>query len=126
MSDDEVMDEEDWWWQHGVKQMEKARDAAAPERPVVAVLGPAGSGKTTAVEHAVQTCVEDGARVLIVAPTGRLAATYRAKYPHLDVDTIHAAFMLFKPEQQTLELMYPYDLVIVEELGQLPRWIFST
>ncbi|CAK0883129.1 unnamed protein product, partial [Prorocentrum cordatum] len=84
-----------------------------------------GSGKTTDVEHAVNDCVTNGARMFIVAPTGRLAATYRAKYPDLDVDTIHGAFLLFKPEQQMLELMIPYDLVIVDEVGQLPRWVYE-
>ena len=59
------------------------------DKQAIVVLGPAGSGKTKAVEAAVKECSENGARVLIVAPTGRLAATYRTKYPHLDVDTIH-------------------------------------
>ena len=48
----------------------------------------------TAVQVAVEEVHEHGGRVLIVAPTGRLAATYRAKYPHLEVDTIHGAFMV--------------------------------
>eukprot|EP00959_Pyramimonas_sp_CCMP1952_P092949 1945119-Pyramimonas_sp.AAC.1 len=71
-------------WQRGVKEMAASVSRFCPERRAIAVLGPAGSGKTTAVEHAVEECVAHGARVLIVAPTGRLAATYRAKYPHLD------------------------------------------
>jgi len=54
-----------------------------------------------------------------------LAARYRAKYPGLDVDTIHGAFLLYKPEQKTLELMIPYDLVVVEEIGQLAAWVFD-
>ena len=102
------------------------RQEREARRPAMAVLGPAGSGKTTAVQAAIaQAHDELSARVLIVAPTGRLAATYRAKYPHLDVDTIHGAFMVYKPLQQTLELMFPYDLVIVEEVGQLSRGIFE-
>ena len=122
---DRASDDEDGEWQRGVDEMKAVLNWHCPERRAIAVLGPAGSGKTTAVEHAVNDCVANGARVLIVAPTGRLAATYRAKYPDLDVDTIHGAFLLFKPEQQTLELMIPYDLVIVEEVGELPRWVYE-
>ena len=77
------------------------------------------------MQVAIEEVHEHGGRVLIVAPTGRLAATYRAKYPHMDVDTIHGAFMVYKPLQQTLELMFPFDLVIVEEVGQLSRAIFD-
>ena len=105
-----------------------AADVASMERQdqrAIAVLGPAGSGKTTAVECAVEACQGVGARTLIVAPTGKLAANFRAKYPALDVDTIHGAFMLYKPQHDTLELMWPFDLVIVEEVGQLSKWIFE-
>ncbi len=63
--------------------------------------------------------------MLIVAPTGRLAATFRAKFPHLDVDTIHGAFHVWKPLQETMELMWPYDMIIVEEVGQLSQKIFE-
>ena len=66
-----------------------------------------------------------GARVLLTAPTGRLAATMREKFPDLEVDTVHGAFLVFKPAQQTLEVMWPYDLVIVEEVGQLSKSIFE-
>ena len=37
----------------------------------------------------------------------------------------HGAFALWKPEQETLELMMPYDLIVVEELGQLSESIFE-
>ena len=33
--------------------------------------------------------------------------------------------MVYKPLQQTLELMFPYDLVIVEEVGQLSKAVFE-
>ena len=93
--------------------------------PAFAVLGPAGSGKTTAVHQAIREALELGARVLLTAPTGRLAATMREKFPELEVDTVHGAFLVFKPVQQTLEVMWPYDLVIVEEVGQLSKGIFE-
>jgi hypothetical protein len=95
-------------------------------RYAFAVLGPAGSGKSVAVQSAVDKVFTDlEGRILIVAPTGRLAATYRAKFPHLDVDTIHGAFKVYKPMRETMELMMPYDLVVVEEVGQLSRPIFD-
>lgn len=58
-------------------------------------------------------------------PTGRLAASLREKFPDQDVDTIHGAFQLFKRLEDTLELMWPYDLVVVEEVGQLSRATFE-
>ena len=50
--------------------------------------------------------------MVVVAPTTKLASDDRAMCPHLDVDTIHGAFLLHGPEQETL------DLVVVEEFGQ--------
>ena len=121
---------EDFWrGEDGNSKDERSHAAKFPEqephRPVIVVLGPAGSGKTTVVEQAFTEVNEKGGRVLIVAPTGKLAATYRSKHPHLDVDTIHGAFQVWKDENETLELMYPYDLVIVEEIGQLSRTVFE-
>ena len=84
----------------------------------IAVLGQAGSGKTTCIKRAINRASNElGARVLIVAPTGILAASFRAAYPQLDVDTIHGAFQVWKPVEQTLELMYPFDLIVVEEVA---------
>jgi len=94
-------------------------------RQAFAVLGPAGSGKTSCIEEAVEEVERRGGRILIVAPTGKLAARFRQKYPHLDVDTVHGAFHVWKPIHQTMELMMGYDLVIAEEVGQLSRDIFE-
>ena len=99
--------------------------AAPALGPAFAVLGPAGSGKTTAVHQAIRKALDLGGRALLTAPTGRLAATMREKFPDLEVDTVHGAFLVFKPVQQTLEVMWPYDLVIVEEVGQLSKSIFE-
>ena len=96
---------------------------AAPGGPnrAFAVLGPAGSGKTTAVELAVVEAVRSGAHVGIACPTGMLAARYRRRF----VDTIHGMFSLYKAELQTLEMMLPYDLVVIDEVGQAPLWVFE-
>ena len=42
-----------------------------------------------------------------------------------EVDTVHGAFLVYKPVHQTLEVMLPYDLIIVEEVGQLSKNIFE-
>ena len=90
-----------------------------------AVLGPAGSGKTTAVEMAIRSAVEKGAHVGIATPTGMLASSYKVKFPELDVDTAHGMFGLHMPEFRTLEMMVPFDLVVLEEIGQLSQAQFE-
>lgn len=97
-----------------------------PERNIVtAVLGPAGSGKSTAVEVAILLALQEDAHVGIACPTGMLAAAYRSKFPGLDVDTIHGMFALHKPEHETLEMMFPYDMVVIDEIGQVPCSTFE-
>ena len=91
------------------------------DRRAFAVLGPAGSGKTSCIQKAIDEVAAKGGKILITAPTGKLSATFRQKYPRQDVDTMHGAFALWKPLRQTLEIMIPYDLVIVEEVGQVSR-----
>lgn len=113
------------WKGEGPEEETETDAGPALASPAFAILGPAGSGKTTAVHQAIQKSLELGARVLLTAPTGRLAATMREKFPDLEVDTVYGAFLVFKPVQQTLEVMWPYDLVIVEEVGQLSKSIFE-
>lgn len=96
-----------------------------PKNHVTAVLGPAGSGKSTAVEVGVVEAIQRGAHVGIACPTGMLAAAYKVKFPELDVDTIHGMFGLFKNENETLEMMRPYDLVVIDEVGQLSQATFE-
>ena len=57
--------------------------------------------------------------------TGRLAATLREKYPDLDVDTVQGGLLTYKALQETMEVMIPYDLVVVEEVGQLSQLTFE-
>ena len=98
---------------------------AADARSTFAILGPAGSGKTTAVHAAIRRVAQAGGRILLTAPTGRLAASLREKFPELEVDTVHGAFLVHKPVQEALEVLWPYDLIIVEEVGQLSKAIFE-
>ena len=69
--------------------------------------------------------MEHGVRVVMACPTRILAATYREKMPDLDVDSIHSAFQIFKPEQQTLDVMITFDLIVIEEVGQLSVDLFE-
>eukprot|EP00971_Amphidinium_carterae_P306004 6081270-Amphidinium_carterae.1 len=90
-----------------------------------AILGPAGSGKSTAVQVAVRQAVDQGARVVIACPTRMLVADLRQKFPDLDVDSIHAVFEIWKPEQYTLDGMCTFDLVVIEEVSQLSVHVFE-
>ena len=70
--------------------------------------------------------IESGAaRVILVCPTRILVASYREKMPGLDVDSIHSAFQIFRPEQDTLDRMASFDMVVVEEVGQLSSNLFE-
>ena len=99
-------------------------DTADVRRPL-AVLGPAGSGKSTAVQAVLRAAVRNGARVGVACPTGLLASRYKIENPDLDVDTLHGMFALHKPEIATLEMMSCYDLIVIDEIGQVPLWVFE-
>ncbi|CAE7357688.1 pif1 [Symbiodinium sp. CCMP2592] len=99
------------------------QDVAA--NSVTVVLGPAGSGKSTAVEIALDRAVQAGAHVGVACPTGMLATRYRARHPDLDIDTVHGMFALHKDELQTADMMKIYDMLVIDEVGQLPEWIFE-
>jgi hypothetical protein len=122
-------EEEDRWKgegpEHNAEDPFAWNQSANRIRQAFAVLGPAGSGKTSCIEATVDEVAQRGGRVLITAPTGKLAASFRQKYPTLDVDTIHGAFALWKPLRQTLDIMGQYDLVIVEEIGQISKDTFD-
>ncbi len=91
----------------------------------IAVLGPAGSGKSFLIKVVMQQAMADGARVILVCPTRRLVASYREEMPDLDVDSIHRAFRVFDQEVRTLELMASYDLIVVEEIGIVSMELFE-
>ena len=95
------------------------------QNQVSVVLGPAGSGKSTAVEQAVMRATRLGAHVGIACPTGMLATHYKTRHPDLDVDTVHGMFALHWQEAQTLDIMKKYDMIVIDEVGQLPQWVFE-
>lgn len=89
------------------------------------ILGPAGSGKSTAVSIAIRRANEAGAHVGIACPTGVLASSYREQFPGLDVDTLHGTFLLHLPEGQAFDTMSSFDLVVIDEVGQLSKETFD-
>ncbi|OLP74048.1 hypothetical protein AK812_SmicGene46525 [Symbiodinium microadriaticum] len=111
--------DQDAWWRY------LDANAAPGNERVAAILGPAGSGKSTAVQVAIRRAVAAGAHVGVACPTGLLASKYRIDNPDLDVDTIHGMFALHRDEVATLEMMNMYDLVVIDEIGQVPLWIFE-
>ena len=46
-------------------------------------------------------------------------------YSDSQVDSIHSAFGLFKPEHQTLDSVAYFDLVVIEEVGQISQEVFE-
>ena len=100
------------------------RQAPRQMRPLC-VLGPAGSGKSTAVQAAIHRAAEAGAHVGIACPTGVLASSYRELFPDLDVDTLHGMFLLHLTAQQACETMSPFDLIVIDEVGQLSQDTFE-
>ena len=107
------------------EKAERARDLALEHgRPVVGLGGP-GTGKTTVAEASIRRAKELGARILITVPTGQMTSRMRERFPDLDVDTCHGAFLFHKQESEALPLMSQYDLVVVDEISQLSKHQFE-
>ncbi|CAE7386170.1 PIF1 [Symbiodinium sp. CCMP2592] len=90
----------------------------------ICCLGAAGTGKSVAVKTVI-TKVQDRANVAIACPTGLLAASYRRSFTGAHIDTVHGFFALHVEEHLTVDLLADYDLVVVEEIGQLTRTQFE-
>ena len=56
------------------------------------------------VHQAIHDVAANEGRVLLAAPTRRLAATMREKFPDLEIDTVHGAFLVYKPVQERVLL----------------------
>ena len=114
-----------WPDDHNIDSWEVWLEREGPANTTTVVLGPAGSGKSTAVEIALDEAVKTGAHVGVACPTGMLATRYRARHADLDIDTVHGMFALHKDELATADIMKIYDLIVIDEIGQLPVWIFD-
>jgi len=103
----------------------EAAPLTAEEQRPIAIMGPAGSGKSTCVQAIIADALAKDARVILACPTRMLVATWRSEFPDLDVDSVHGAFRIFHPEQDTLDVMSDFDLIVVEECGQLSAPLFD-
>jgi exodeoxyribonuclease V alpha subunit len=81
----------------GTQQLRAIDQCTNPQRRLVAVSGPAGSGKTTIMKKAVQTLRNQGRQVALAAPTGRAARriSEATGYP---ATTVHKLLAYGKPE----------------------------
>ena len=100
------------------------QEEASRSKCALCYVGAAGTGKSVAVKS-VMTKVQDRANVAIACPTGLLAASYRQSFARVHIDTVHSFFALHVEEHLTLGLLADYDLVVVEEIGQLTRAQFE-
>ena len=89
----------------------------------IAALGPPGTGKSFILKRCIRKTLQRGGKVLLAVPTGQLQSRLREELKglSLDVDTCHGAFLLHRPEQESLPLMTGYALVVVDEFPQLSR-----
>ena len=91
---------------------------AKKKRPL-ACLGAAGTGKSVVAKAAIRQAMQDGAVVGVACPTGLQSCVYRCGFPDACVDTVHSFFGLHAQEELTLALLSDYDLIVVEEVGQI-------
>eukprot|EP00972_Heterocapsa_arctica_P031636 4659092-Heterocapsa_arctica.AAC.1 len=116
-------------WRKSCKTGEAAADDSASENAVrhtFAILGQSGNGKRVTVRATLEMAFrKKGCNVLVVVSTGLQAAEYRSTYPQLDVDMTHSAFAIHKPLCDIFEEMLLYDLVVVDEVGQVNKAILD-
>ena len=102
---------EETWRQH----VGAPRETPQP----LAYLGAAGTGKSIAAKAAMKQALQEGGVVGVACPTGLLSATYRCNFMDAQVDTVHSFFGLHLQEEVTLTLLLDFDLIVVEEVGQI-------
>lgn len=100
-------------------------DKANTRQPIIAALGPPGTGKTKVINDKINYWKRKGARILFALPTGNLAARMRAEHPDIDVDTCHGAFLFHRDVSEALPILSQYDLVVVDEVSMLSEGNFD-
>ena len=107
-------------------RLSQARHALFDTDRNVAILGKAGTGKTTLVSEFVKKLKDEGKSVLKIAPTGLAASNFGGS-------TIHHALKLglgvFGPDDKVSAInmceLASYDVVVVDEVGSLRFDCFS-
>jgi len=95
----------------GVDQAAAITRLADPSRPLDALIGPAGSGKTTALERLVGAFGEAGRSVQVLAPTA-VGAQALGEAVNSPYSTMHSALGAWR---KGLRLPGPGDLVLMDE-----------
>lgn len=98
------------------------------QRPIL-VTGKAGSGKTYAICHLIKEHSNNGANILLAAPTGFLASTFRSKLPdNVTCDTVHSVFHVPVSPNELPTVNWAisqYDIVVIDEISMIPETIFK-
>lgn len=93
------------------QQIELAREFSCSSKLLVAGIGPAGTGKTTAMKLAVTAMKNSGHHVIAVAPSAKAAALLGHE---VGADAMTVDRLLATPDKLT-----PGDVVIIDEAGML-------
>ncbi len=109
-------------WAFDAGQVDLARSFVCDDRRLVVGVGPAGTGKTTAMRLAAAALVADGRRLVAVAPSAKAASVLGHE---IDVTATTIAKLLHahdraespdSPVRADLELR-PGDVILVDEAG---------
>ena len=109
-------------WTFDTAQVELARSFVCDDRLLVAGVGPAGTGKTTAMQLTAAALDLDGRRLVAVAPSARAAAVLGAE---IGVPATTIAKVLHAHEQAAatgarvpeIWALRPSDVILVDEAG---------
>jgi ATP-dependent exoDNAse (exonuclease V) alpha subunit len=109
-------------WTFDTAQVELARSFVCDDRLLVAGVGPAGTGKTTAMQLTAATLDTDGRALVAVAPSARAAAVLGAE---IGVPATTIAKVLHAHDQAATSgapvpaawALSPGDVILVDEAG---------
>ena len=97
------------------------------QRRAVCARGAAGTGKSAALRKAICECLGRGGSVAITSFTAFVADSFRQEFPRATCDTLHGLLRAGAVES-AMEMgvrLLPFDLVVVDEVCMLPRWLFD-
>lgn len=98
------------------------------KKPIV-VTGEAGCGKSYTILSVVSHLVRQEGNVLIAAPTGLLAAVFKASFPdEVQCETVHSSFHYPVAPDQSPTINWQlsnFDVIIIDEISMIPDVIFE-
>ena len=89
--------------------------------------GDLGTGKSEVLVHAAIDAANNGAKVLMMCPTGTLVHAYRERLPaheNITIETIHSAMVIVRENDQVVMYAPPsrlkgYDIFLIDEGSQI-------